>query len=79
MSIQKFFSDGSFYNNLNDASLMLTRILPRVDRALRDFEVFADKIARHPESIGVGGAIRPSAGLKEGPSGATPGAFRPKP
>ena len=30
-------------------------------------EVFADKIARRPELIGIGGALRPSAGLKELP------------
>jgi ABC-type transporter Mla subunit MlaD len=66
-SIQRFLTDPSFFNNLNDASLMLTRILPRVDRVLKDLEVFADKIARHPESLGVGGAVRPSAGLKDPP------------
>lgn len=65
-SLQRLLNDPSVFNNLNDASLMLVRILPRVDRALRDLEVFADKIARHPETLGVGGAVRPSAGLKEG-------------
>ena len=66
-AFQRFLSDPAIYNNLNDASLMITRILPRVDRILKDFEVFADKIARHPETIGVGGAVRPSAGLKDPP------------
>lgn len=78
-SMQKFFSDPSIYNNLNDATLMLTRILPRVDRALQDFQTFADKIARHPELIGVGGAVRPSAGLKDGPSGIAQPQFRQHP
>jgi ABC-type transporter Mla subunit MlaD len=68
-SVQKLFSDPSFYNNLNHAAFMLTKILPRVDLILQDLQVFADKIARHPEQIGVGGVVRPSAGLKEGPSG----------
>jgi phospholipid/cholesterol/gamma-HCH transport system substrate-binding protein len=27
--------------------------------------VFTDKVARHPEVLGVGGAIRPSSGLKD--------------
>jgi hypothetical protein len=26
--------------------------------------VFADKVARHPESLGVGGVVRPGSGLK---------------
>ena len=67
-TVQKFFTDPSLYNNLNDAACMITKVMPRVDRILRDVEVFADKIARHPETIGIGGAVRPSAGLKEGPS-----------
>jgi hypothetical protein len=31
-------------------------------------ETFADKIARHPESLGLGGVVSPSSGLKEAPS-----------
>ncbi len=67
-ALRKFLNDPAIYNNLNDAACMLVRIMPRVDRVLKDVEVFADKIARHPESLGIGGAVRPSAGLKEGPS-----------
>jgi ABC-type transporter Mla subunit MlaD len=70
-SVRRLFTDPALFNNLNDASLMLTRILPRVDRILKDVEVFADKIARHPESLGVGGVVRPSAGLKDAPPGAS--------
>jgi phospholipid/cholesterol/gamma-HCH transport system substrate-binding protein len=67
-ALHHFIRDPTLYNNLNEAAFMLTRSLPRIDRILHDFEVFADKIARHPESLGVGGAIRPSAGLKEAPT-----------
>ena len=70
-SVQKLFTDPSFYNNLNCAAFMLTKMLQRVDLILQDLQTFADKIARHPEQIGVGGVVRPSAGLKEGPSGFT--------
>ena len=59
-SLRRFMNDPALYNNINEAACMLVRIMPRIDRALRDIEVFADKIARHPESLGVGGAIRPS-------------------
>ena len=76
-SFQRLLADPAVYNNLNDASLMLARILPRVDRVLKDLETFADKIARHPESLGVGGAIRPSAGLKD-PPGAPVSSYKPK-
>jgi phospholipid/cholesterol/gamma-HCH transport system substrate-binding protein len=47
---------------------MVTKILPRLDRILRDMEVFSDKLARHPELLGLRGAIVPSIGLKESPS-----------
>lgn len=63
-TVARLLNDPDLYNNLNDAACMLTRMMPRVDRILRDAEVFADKIARHPESLGVGGAVRPGSGIK---------------
>ncbi|QVL32872.1 MCE family protein [Telmatocola sphagniphila] len=66
-TVAKFLNDPAFYDNLNQASILFMRVMPRLDRIFRDLEVFSDKIARHPESIGLGGAIRPSAGLKESP------------
>jgi phospholipid/cholesterol/gamma-HCH transport system substrate-binding protein len=67
-TVQRLLSDPALYNNLNDSALMVTKILPRLDRVLRDVEIFSDKIARHPELLGVRGAIVPSIGLKESPS-----------
>src|SRR5262249_31792505 len=67
-TLRRVLLDPSLYQNLNDAACMLVHTMPRVDRILRDFEVFADKVARHPESLGVRGAITPGSGLKEGPS-----------
>jgi phospholipid/cholesterol/gamma-HCH transport system substrate-binding protein len=67
-TIRRLISDPSLYNNLNEAACLLTRLFPRIDHILQDVEVFSDKIARHPESLGVGGAIRPSSGLKDVPS-----------
>jgi phospholipid/cholesterol/gamma-HCH transport system substrate-binding protein len=71
-TLRRLAQDPSLYNNLNDAALMLARIMPRLDRAMRDMEVFADKLARHPESIGLGGALNPSRGLKESPNAPYP-------
>ena len=67
-TVQKLLTDPSLYNNINETSVGLSRIMPRMDRILRDVEIFADKLARHPELIGIGGALRPSSGLKEPPS-----------
>lgn len=64
-TIQRLLTDPALYNNINDTATMVNKMLPRVDRALRDVEIFADKLARHPELIGVGGALRPSSGVKE--------------
>jgi phospholipid/cholesterol/gamma-HCH transport system substrate-binding protein len=66
-TLRRFVSDPSLYQHLDEAAIQINRILPRVDRVLKDFETFADKLARHPESIGLGGVVRPSSGLKDAP------------
>lgn len=71
-TIQKLISDPALYNNLAEAICSVNKMMPRLDRILKDAEIFADKIARHPESLGIGGAVRPSSGLKEMPSSTVP-------
>jgi phospholipid/cholesterol/gamma-HCH transport system substrate-binding protein len=66
-TMQRLLSDPSLYDNLAEAACFVTRMLPRFDRIMRDMEIFADKLARHPESLGLGGLVRPSSGLKEAP------------
>ncbi|MGH7172683.1 MAG: MlaD family protein [Gemmataceae bacterium] len=66
-TVQRLLKDPSLYNNINDAACQLLRSVPRLDRILKDFETFADKLARHPELLGVRGAVRPSDGLKNPP------------
>ncbi|GIW81126.1 MAG: hypothetical protein KatS3mg105_2933 [Gemmatales bacterium] len=63
-TLNALISDATLYNHLTDAACIIRRTLPRVDRILSDLEVFADKIARHPEAIGIGGVVRPGSGLK---------------
>jgi phospholipid/cholesterol/gamma-HCH transport system substrate-binding protein len=67
-TFNRLISDPSLYNNIDSAVLQLTRLMTRFDRILKDMEVFADKLARHPELLGIGGVVRPSAGLKDAPS-----------
>jgi phospholipid/cholesterol/gamma-HCH transport system substrate-binding protein len=64
---RRLVSDPALYNNLNELTSGLVRAMPRIDQILKDMEVFADKIARHPESLGVRGAVVPNSGLKESP------------
>ena len=75
-TLNKLFSDPMLYHNLNDAAATLTRVLCRVERIAKDMEVFADKVARKPESLGVGGALRPNSGLKDVPGAPLP-SYRP--
>ncbi len=67
-TLKKLLNDPSLYNHLDEAACILTRLMPKLEPILRDVNVFTDKIARHPESLGVRGAISPSSGLKESPT-----------
>jgi phospholipid/cholesterol/gamma-HCH transport system substrate-binding protein len=64
-SLQKFASDPSLYDNLDRSSQSLAVLLRNVEPVLKDLREFSDKVARNPELLGVGGAVRPSAGLKD--------------
>jgi ABC-type transporter Mla subunit MlaD len=75
-SIQKLLTDPTVYQNLDDAAGSLARVLARAEKITRDLEVFADKIARRPELIGIGGAVHPSSGLKGSPTAPLP-SYRP--
>jgi phospholipid/cholesterol/gamma-HCH transport system substrate-binding protein len=69
---QRLLTDPTLFNNLDAAAASLSRVLARAERITSDLEVFADKVARRPELIGVGGVVRPSSGLKESPFAPTP-------
>ncbi len=66
-TVGKALNDPALYNQLLDAASNLNRTLIRAEKVAKDLEVFADKVARKPETIGIGGALRPSTGLKESP------------
>jgi phospholipid/cholesterol/gamma-HCH transport system substrate-binding protein len=40
-------------------------ILRNLEPIMHDLRIFSDKVARHPELIGVSGALRGSSGLKD--------------
>jgi ABC-type transporter Mla subunit MlaD len=75
-TIQKLLADPTVYQNLDDAAGSLARVLARAEKIGRDLEVFADKVARRPELIGIGGVVRPSSGLKDAPGAGLP-CYRP--
>jgi len=63
-TFQRFATDPNLYKNLERSSAALTVLLENSNPLLRDLRIFADRIARHPEVLGVGGALRGSTGLK---------------
>jgi phospholipid/cholesterol/gamma-HCH transport system substrate-binding protein len=64
-SIRKLASDPQLYVNLNRSAESAAILLQNLEPILRDMRVFSDKVARHPEIIGVSGALRGSSGLKD--------------
>jgi ABC-type transporter Mla subunit MlaD len=67
-TLRRFLTDPSLYIHLDQVVCGITQLTPRIDRILKDFETFADKLARHPEAIGLGGVVRPGTGLKDPPT-----------
>ena len=76
-TVKQLLNDPALYQNLNEAAASLTRTLIRAERVAKDLEVFADKVARRPETIGIGGALRPSSGLKSSPNAPSTGPILP--
>jgi phospholipid/cholesterol/gamma-HCH transport system substrate-binding protein len=64
-TLQRFTTDPRLYENLNKSAVALTTLTENLEPTLRDLRIFADKVARHPEVLGVRGAISGSSGLKE--------------
>lgn len=63
-TFHRLVADPALYNSINSAAASLSKSVGRLDRIMQDVAVFADKIARHPELIGLSGAVQPSAGIK---------------
>jgi phospholipid/cholesterol/gamma-HCH transport system substrate-binding protein len=67
-TVHKLLTDPSLYNNLDAVACQAAKAAPLISLILKDVETFTDKLARHPESIGLGGVVRPGSGLKDAPS-----------
>jgi len=64
-SLHLLVSDPDLYNNLSRSAGMLESLMRNLEPILRDARIASDKIARHPELLGVGGALRGSDGTKD--------------
>ena len=67
-SLQRFVSDPALYRNLSQTTATLSVLVQNLQPILRDVRIFSDKVARHPELMGVRGAFRGSTGIKEVPA-----------
>jgi len=57
-------TDRQLYDNLNRTVMNVESLSRELRPILRDARVFTDSIARHPEKLGVRGALQPSVGTK---------------
>lgn len=64
-TLQRFTTDPRLYENLTKSTAATAVMLENLGPTLRDLRIFADKVARHPEILGVSGAITGSSGIKE--------------
>jgi phospholipid/cholesterol/gamma-HCH transport system substrate-binding protein len=64
-TMRKLASDPQLYLNLTRTAESAAMILRNLEPIMHDLRIFSDKVARHPELIGVSGALRGSSGLKD--------------
>lgn len=63
-SLGQLVHNPQLYQSLNRAAQNIEEVSGQLRPIIKDARVFADKIARHPERLGVRGALQPSSGIK---------------
>lgn len=63
-TLGQLINDPQLYNNLNRAATNVEELSRQLRPIVNDVRVFTDQIARHPEKLGVRGAIERSEGTK---------------
>jgi phospholipid/cholesterol/gamma-HCH transport system substrate-binding protein len=63
-SLGQLMYNPQLYQNLSEAATNINEISRQVKPILNDARAFSDKIARHPELLGVHGALQQSTGIK---------------
>ena len=79
-TLKRFAEDPELYNNLNRSATSLSLLLRNLEPIMSDVRVFSDKVARHPELLGIRGALSGSSGGKApGDDGVKPAAYEERP
>ncbi|MBI2824808.1 MAG: MCE family protein [Planctomycetia bacterium] len=63
-SIGQLLDDPDLYRRIKSAVTNIETLTQQMRPIIRDARVFSDKISRHPEVLGIRGAIAPSSGAK---------------
>lgn len=63
-TLNLLLKDPQLYRTTEQTMSSLTTVMKNMELVMKDLRVFSDKIARHPELIGAGGALKGSSGLK---------------
>ncbi len=71
-SLRLMATDPELYRNMNRSASSLSTLLNNIQPVIGDMRVLADKLARHPELLGVRGAIQGSTGIKNPDEKPTP-------
>ena len=66
-TVGRLIRDPQLYENLNKAVANIEQVSRDLKPVVRDVRVFSDKIARHPELLGVRGALEQTTGTKGAP------------
>lgn len=67
-SLGQLLNNPEVYQQINSAASNINQLSKELRPIVKDVRVFTDKLARHPEQLGVRGAIKPGNGLKKSPS-----------
>lgn len=63
-TIAQLLNNPELYENVNQAAVNLERLTRDLRPIVKDARVFMDKVARHPEDLGVRGLIQRRSGIK---------------
>ncbi len=66
-TLGRLIRDPQLYENLNQTVANIEQVSRDLKPVVRDVRIFSDKIARHPELLGVRGAMQQSTGTKGAP------------
>jgi phospholipid/cholesterol/gamma-HCH transport system substrate-binding protein len=64
-TLQRLAKDPELYQYLTRSAALFSVLMQNIDPIIKDFRLFSDRVARHPELLGVSGALKGSTGIKD--------------